>query len=126
MKLFIGTCLVALFSTQSFAKTMLCDVQQLKAGVSHMSQIEVPISGDAHGDIMQITTDQFPNLSGFVSYVRGIAVIHINAENGMGFSTHTDISTVGQQAYYQLILPSTGTTIDAIVITCELDSTEIK
>lgn len=126
MKLFIGTCLVVLFSIQGFAQTMLCDVQQLKDGVSHVNQIVVPISGNAHGDIVQITTDQFPNLSGFVSYVRGIAVIHINADNGMGFSTHTDISTVGQQAYYQLILPSTGTAIDAVVITCELDGTEGK
>lgn len=120
--------LIALFSllisTTSFADSMICSIEQIKSGVKKSEQVEVAISGASHGDIVTFTTDQFPQLSGFVSYYKGIAVIHMNAANGMGFSSHSDISQPNQSAYYQIILPSEGQTIDAVMVTCTLDKSQ--
>jgi len=124
MKSFLTASILFLISTASFATSMNCSIEQLKSGVKTAEQVEVAVSGDSHGDIVPFTTDQFPQLSGFVSYYKGTAVIHINVENGMGFTSHSQIDQPNGQAYYQLILPSEGLNIDAVMITCKLDQSK--
>jgi hypothetical protein len=111
------------FSLSAFSSGLKCDLQQSLDGKDFVTKLEVQKSDDPHGGLQFFTADQFEGVTGFVSLLQNngnyYAIINIYSEKlDVGSSSHAQMTSENQYVHHQLIMPSTGRFINAVIVDC--------
>lgn len=125
MKLFLGLVLTVLVSMNAVASEILiCDIQQSVEGTTTGNSFQVAATDNPHGSIFMFNAEQFEGVSGFVARIKKenkeFVVMNIQSSSlQIASSSQHEVIGTGQYFHHQLILPSKGMSLNAIVIDCQ-------
>lgn len=122
MKVFISI-VSFLFVSTAMASALKCQVQESVENKSTYTNVEVQSGDNAHGTIQNFSLQKFPQISGMVALTtrdgKDFAVLNLySSDLKVGTSSITPVNEQGTFAHLQLIVPSTGTFISAVVVDC--------
>lgn len=98
-----------------------CLLREFDKGESLESTLKIAVSENPHGEIVPFKLSRVSELSGFVSVMRGYAVINVvQSPTGVATSSLGFLSAQGVIAQHQVIVPSEGTQPRGLQVVCQI------
>ena len=109
----------------SAGQILNCDLQQNVEGEITGNSFQVEATDNPHGSMFMFKADKFEGVSGFVARIqragREFVVMNLQAQSlQIGSSSQHEVIGTGQYFHHQLLLPSKGLALSAVVIDCQL------
>ncbi len=107
-----------------FAYSLTCEVNQSLDNKSSLLNIQIELSTSPHGSVEFFTADKFEGITGFIALLEKdtkiFAVINLySAKLQVGSSSQVEIINNNQYIHHQMILPSSGNYLSAVIVECK-------
>lgn len=121
MKILLMSALFVVSTSSAFAsETLSCEVRTTVDSADAIVQnVELKKVDDPHGSLTVFKLEQFGGITGLIGLMNNdIVVISLADTAGYASSSHSNVAQ-GAIAHHQLILPSPGVGVNAIVVDCQ-------